>query len=185
MARRSGPRWKRRREAIPGSKRANPPKCWQETRRGPRHFTRARGRPETARRDALCLFGSIAREEATEESDVDLFFDRERRRAGYSGTQDRHHDARRSATPPWKADRRFGVARILMARGSLCPRLKDLDEAIARGTGRPDSEAPKPASTARPLNCNHRIFKTISSWPPRLGIALRRPPRSQNVLRSP
>jgi hypothetical protein len=70
---------------------------------------------------SLYLFGSTAREEATEESDVDLFFDHERGKLGLYQLIDVKEFAANI----------LGGKTDIMTRGSLHPRLKERIEASA------------------------------------------------------
>jgi len=70
---------------------------------------------------SLYLFGSTAREEATEDSDVDLFFDHERGKLGLFQLMD---------VKEFTADI-LGCKTDVMTRGSLHPRLEERIEASA------------------------------------------------------
>ena len=94
--------------------------------------------------ERLYMFGSTARDEAGDDSDVDLFFDHEKgklglfelmdvkERAASIRRQDRYHDAQQFASPVKKADRRSRRADFLMTERIVAPRLADIIEAIER-----------------------------------------------------
>lgn len=94
--------------------------------------------------ERLFLFGSTARGEARDDSDIDLFFDHEKGKLGLYELMDvkqraaeilgREADimARQPASPAQKADRGCGGARVLMNERLISPRLADIVEAIER-----------------------------------------------------
>jgi len=71
--------------------------------------------------DSLYLFGSTAREEAREDSDVDLFFDHERGAIGLIEIMDIKE----------RASELLGVEADVMTRRSLHPRLRQRIESSA------------------------------------------------------
>ena len=98
----------------------------------------------------LYLFGSTARDEAREDSDVDLFFDHPEGSLGLFklmevkeiaadilGVQDRHHDPAESASVSAASDRSLRAAGVLMASRTVAARLLDIIEAIAHVAARP------------------------------------------------
>jgi len=87
----------------------------------------------------LYLFGSTARGEAREDSDVDLFFDHPEGSRGLFAlmdvkeaaarirwAQNRHHDPAQLAPGSARGDRGLGAADILMAAPSSIARLTDI-----------------------------------------------------------
>ena len=91
----------------------------------------------------LYMFGSTARDEAGDDSDVDLFFDHEKGKLGLFELMDvkeraasilggKTDDAQQSASPVKKADRRSRRADLLMTKRIVAPRLADIIEAIER-----------------------------------------------------
>ena len=95
--------------------------------------------------DHLYLFGSTARDEAREDSDIDLFFDHEKGRLGVYELIDVKecaasilrrtvdiYDAGQLTPCREKADRGLRTARVLMSGRDLSPRLIDIIEAIER-----------------------------------------------------
>jgi uncharacterized protein len=93
----------------------------------------------------LYLFGSTARGEAREDSDVDLFFDYEKVKLGLYELMDVKEQASRilgrkadimtrDSLPQGSAiaDRSDGAAGVLMAASSPVPRLTDILDAIER-----------------------------------------------------
>jgi hypothetical protein len=89
------------------------------------------------------MFGSTARDEAEDDSDVDLFFDHEKGKLGLFELMDvkeraasilggKTDDAQQSASPVKEADRRCRRANFLMTELIVAPRLADIIEAIER-----------------------------------------------------